>query len=400
MTRLGRPARRAGRRRREPGLAARLFIAQALVIVAGATTLALVALAVAPGLFRAHVHGSLGTLPPDAERHLDEAFADAVLLALSLAVVVAALAALAVSWFVARRLTRPVVDFARAAGAIAAGRHDARVPPSRLGPEFAALDNAFNRMAATLQATEQTRRALLADLAHELRTPLATIGSYLEGLADGVVPADEEAWATLRAETARLGRLVDDVNKVSRAEEGRLDLQLGPVDPAALVRDGAQAVAAAYAARGVRLRWHPGPGGLTLRGDPDRLQEVLRNLLDNALRHTPEGGRVDVSVAPREDGVEICVADTGEGIDAEHLPRVFDRFYRADAARSRDRGGSGIGLTIARALVSAHGGRLRVDSAGPGSGARFTVTLPTAAAAAPRPDAYSAPAAGPPGSWR
>jgi two-component system sensor histidine kinase BaeS len=363
-------------RRRRSGLAARLFAGQLLVIVAGSLTLALVALAVAPGLFRAHARQALTVLPPDVVGHLQRAFEDAVLVALVIATIAAVVTALAASWLLAQRLTRPIRILGDAAERIGAGGYQARVPVAANGDELAALGRAFNQMAAALEATERHRRALLADLAHELRTPLATLEAYVEGLADGVVAADQAAWAVLQAELVRLRRLTEDLTALSRAEEQRLDLRPGPVDPAVLVTRAIQAAEPAFAAKGVALQANTARGLPQVGVDPDRLGEVLANLLANALRHTPSGGRVEVTAVGRHDEVEVAVTDTGEGIPPELLERVFERFFRVDRARTRNSGGgSGLGLTISRAIVEAHGGRMWAESAGRG-GARLVVRLP------------------------
>jgi two-component system, OmpR family, sensor histidine kinase BaeS len=365
-------------RRGRPGLATRLFAAQLLVIVAGSLTLALTALGLAPGLFRLHARRAFAVLPADATGHLEQGFQDAILLALGIAGAVSVVIALAASWLLAQRLTRPIRSLAQTAERIGAGGYQARVAVPLGGDELAALAGAFNRMAQALESTERRRQALLADLAHELRTPLATLEGYVEGLADGVVTPDEEAWAVLGAELVRLRRLVEDLETLSRAEERQLDLRLGPVDPAALVRRAVQAAEPAYAARGVTLGVSVDRSLSLVSADADRLGEVLGNLLGNALRHTPPGGQVEVTAGQRGNQVELSVRDSGEGIPPELLERVFERFCRVDAARTRNgSGGSGLGLTISRAIVEAHGGRVWAESAGRGHGARFVVRLPT-----------------------
>jgi signal transduction histidine kinase len=359
-------------------LATRLFAAQALIVVAGAVTLVIVATVVAPGLFRDHLNRAVGPVSGDLAHHLDEALARALLLSLAIAAAAALLTALAVSWFITRRLTRPITDMATAATRIAAGDYRVRVPDSRLAVEFDALDHAFNRMASTLEHTERRRRELLADVAHELRTPLSTVDSFVEGIEDGVIPASADTWQTLRDQTSRLRRLVDDIDAVSRAEERQLDLRPRCLVVDEAVGEAVRAAAAAFAAKRVTLEHRPGPTPAAVLADQDRLREIMDNLLSNALRHTPPGGSVAISahVVPGE--VHVVVADTGDGIAAAQLPHVFDRFYRADPARSRATGGSGIGLTIARALAQAHGGDLRAASDGPGHGATFTLILPAA----------------------
>ena len=364
-------------RRLRRSLGAKLLAAQLLVVATGTVTLAAVALVLAPGLFDGHVREALGLVPPDVSRHLDEAFWSAFALSLLVAVAAATAAAGAVSWFLSRRLVHPVRELGRGADRIAQGHYGERVQV--IGEdELARLGAAFNQLAASLESAELRRRRLLADLAHELRTPLATIDGYLEGLADGVVRAEASTWTLLRGEAQRLERLVEDLDKVSRAEERQLDLRLEAARPEELVDGAVAAAAAAFAAAGVRLERAVAGRLPEVRVDRDRIAEVLANLLENALRHTPAGGVVTVSAGARGGGVELAVEDTGEGIAAEHLPHLFERFYRADRARARRDGGSGIGLAIAHALVEAHGGRLRAESEGPGRGARFVVALPAA----------------------
>ncbi len=363
-------------RRLRRSLVWKLLFAQLLVIVAGATTLALVALAIGPGLFRGHVRDALGVVPDDVAAHLDDAFDDALLVSLAVAIGAAVATAAAVSWFLAVRIVRPIGRLAAAAERIAGGSYGERVSVAS-SDELGVLASAFNDMAAALESAELRRRQLLADLAHELRTPIATIEGYVEGVRDGVVPATAETWAVLTTETGRIGRLVDDLQKVSKAEERQLDLRIRRCAPTEIVDDAVRAAAPSYAAKGVALEAATSDRLPPVAVDGDRVGEVFANLLDNALRHTPPGGRVDVHAERRGQLVEIAVSDTGDGIAPEHLERVFERFYRVDGGRARARGGSGIGLAIARALVEAHGGSIRAESDGAGRGSRFVVSLPT-----------------------
>lgn len=366
-------------RTRGRGLGARLLAAQGLVILVGSATLLTLTLTLAPGLFRDHLRRAAGPVPPELAGHIDEAFTSAVILALAVAIVAAAVTAFAMSLLVTRRIVRPVAAMAAAARRIASGRYDVRMSDTALGAEFHALGRALDEMATALAATERVRAELLRDVAHELRTPLATIRAYVEGLADGVLTPDADTAATLNGELSRMQRLIDDLDKVSRAEERQLDPHLAPVRPADLVAAAVEAARPAFTTKGVSLAADTEPGTPPVLVDPDRLHEVLTNLLDNALRHTPAGGRVTVAARRRGVAVELTVRDSGEGIPPDQLPRVFERFYRVDAGRSRTHGGSGIGLAIARALIEAHGGGIRAESQGPGEGAVFTVTLPAAA---------------------
>ena len=211
-----------------------------------------------------------------------------------------------------------------------------------------------------------------------MRTPLATLEAYLEALEDGIATMDAQTAELLHSQTRRLARLSEDISSVSQAEEGQVRLDMRTVQPASLVAAAVDSVAEAYNAKEVRLLTRIPTRLPDVRVDPDRMGQVLGNLLDNALRHTPAGGTVTISAttSPRTGGVELCVSDTGDGIAAEHLPHVFERFYRVDAARDRAHGGSGIGLAIAMALAVAHGGKVTVSSPGTGQGSTFRVLLP------------------------
>jgi len=365
------------RDRRRPGLAARLFLAQVLVVVAGAVTTGLLAALAGPPIFHDHLRRA-GTAPAEAIQHVEEAYTSASVVSLSVALVAALATAIGVSAYVARRVAHPVAALAEAAADVADGHYAVRVSAPALGPEFDTLTAAFNQLAAGLEAVEATRRRMLADLAHEMRTPLATIEGYLEAAEDGVAVPDEDNLRVLRTQTGRLRRLSDDIAAVSRAEEHHLDLHPRQVSPAELVDAAVAAARPRYTDQGVDLTAHADPDLPPVLADPDRIGQALANLLDNALRHTPRGGRVTVTARAHGAAVDFVVADTGAGIAAEHLPHLFERFYRADPARDRAHGGSGIGLTIVRAVVTAHGGRIDAVSPGPGHGATFVISLPTA----------------------
>jgi signal transduction histidine kinase len=359
------------------GLAGRLFLAQVLVVVTGTITVGLVAAVVGPPIFHEHLRRA-GQMPANAIDHVEQAYASANAVSLGVALIVALTAALTVSAYLARRVAQPVAAVAGAAADVAGGHYAVRVPAADLGRDFDTLTGAFNLMAARLEAVEATRRQMLADLAHEMRTPLATLEAYLEAAEDGVAVPDEDAVEVMRTQTARLRRLAEDISAVSRAEENQLDLRPRQVAPADLVAAAVNAARARYAAKDVALEYEV-PGGLPdVLADPDRMGQVLANLLENALRHTPPAGVVTINAHSTERGVQLSVTDTGEGIPSQHLPHLFERFYRADSARDRSQGGSGIGLAVVRAVVTAHGGRVGVASGGPGAGATFTVTLPAA----------------------
>lgn len=366
--------RRAGRRT-GGGFATRLLVAQALVLLAGAATTWLVASLLAPRIFHKHLMEAHVGHTATEIRHVEEAFTSALLLSIGVALIAAVSAALVVSWYFSRRVQRSISNVADAAEQMAAGSYDAQVPDPGLGGEFAVLASSYNTLAKRLESTEGTRRRMLADLAHEMRTPLATIEAHLEAVEDGVRDPDRDTLQVIRSSTHRLHRLAEDIRAVSRAEEGRLEISPQPAEASFLARTAADSARDRYAAKGVELDLDLDTTDL-VRVDPDRMAQVLGNLLDNALRHTPAGGRVMLSCRRHHQWIELQVEDSGDGVEAEHLPHLFDRFYRADTGRDRARGGSGIGLSIAKALVEAHGGTISAMSDGPDRGSTFTVRLP------------------------
>ena len=234
-------------------------------------------------------------------------------------------------------------------------------------------------MTGSLEATERRRLQLVGDVAHELRTPLTTLDGYLEGLEDGVIAASAETWSLLRIETARLTRLVNDLQDLWRAEAHELTLVIDPVLAAELLPEVVERFTPEATRRQIDLRIILAEAGPRVLADRDRLGQILGNYLANALRYSSEGSTVTVSAATRDDEVVFSVSDHGPGLTPEQRQMVFERFYRVDPSRSRALGGSGIGLAIARALASAMGGRVWAESDGPGRGSTFFVALPAAA---------------------
>lgn len=361
------------------GLGPRLLAALLIVLATAAITAWLVASAVGPGLFHDHML-RVGLEDHDAAvLHAEQAFQDASTVSLALALGAAALAAAAVSIVLTRRIGRSLAAVSTAAARVGAGAYESRVPDPGLGAEFDDLARSFNAMADRLHEAARLRARLLADVAHEVRTPVATIAGYLEAVEDGVQPLDDATIAVLREQATRLTRLAQDLAAVTQAEAGGLTLDLVPVPAGDLLRAAAAAAGERATAAGVGLQFDTDDALAAVAVDRTRIAQVLDNLVANAIRHTPPGGTIVLSAEPGPPGhVTFAVADTGEGIAPEHLPHVFERFYRADTARDRARGGSGIGLAISRALTTAHHGTLTAASAGVGKGATFTLTLPVA----------------------
>ena len=287
------------------------------------------------------------------------------------AAAVAALAALAFGMVVARRIAGPVGALAGATEALRRGERGARVrelPADELGD----LGRGFNEMAASLERQEELRRRVVADVAHELRTPLTSIQGHLEALRDGVLPPDPPTLAALHDEATRLGRLVADLDVLARAEGAGFTLERRPIDLADVVRDVAAELRSAYREKDVRLDLELAPARAL--ADEDRVGQIARNLVSNALKFTPAGGRVRVATRGQDGQALVEVTDTGVGLTPEEASRAFDRFWRAAGAAGVP--GSGIGLTIARELAVAHGGDVSVESS-PGRGSTFRVILPS-----------------------
>jgi two-component system OmpR family sensor kinase len=302
---------------------------------------------------------------------LGQAFLSQVRASLAWAALLAAALSLALGIAISRFLTAPLGRLTQAARAVAAGDLSQRVQV-RSSDEIGELGAAFNGMTASLAAAETLRKNLMADVAHELRTPLTIVQGNLQAILDGVYPLEMAQVLTLYDETRLLTRLVDDLHDLALAEAGQLRLEHAPVDLTALARAAVDQFAPAAEAAGVKIELAADENLPEVEGDAGRLAQVLRNLLSNALRHTPNGGRVAVSVDRAGGWARIRVADTGTGIAPEDLPHVFDRFYRGDRSRGH---GAGLGLAIARQIVTAHGGRIEVASP-PGAGTTFTITLP------------------------
>ncbi|ERG63992.1 hypothetical protein L332_05915 [Agrococcus pavilionensis RW1] len=361
------------------GLRARLLAAIAIAVGVGSLTAWAVGSAVGPPIFHAHLLQS-GTADPAVNQHAEEAFRTASALSLSLALVAAAVTSIVISAFLARRIQRRLAAVRSAAEQVAVGDYSARAPLLGMGSEFDELARAFNRMAADLAGLEAARTRMLSELAHEMRTPAAVLEAYLEAIRDGVARADEPTIEMLRAQGARLTRLSQDIALVTTAEEGRLAMRRTRVPAGRLLDDAAAQIIGRTAAAGVAFSVdapHSAAAAL-LDADVDRLGQVLTNLLDNALRHTPAGGHVRLGAARVGDLLRITVRDDGEGIPQEHVPHIFDRFYRVDTARDRAHGGSGVGLAIVRAITEAHGGSVSAASGGPGQGTVIAVELPLA----------------------
>ncbi len=275
----------------------------------------------------------------------------------------------------ARGITAPLDQLAQAAKAIAAHDLESRVE-IRGSAEIKAVAQSFNEMAAALEQAETQRSNLLADVAHELRTPLAVIQGNLRAILDDVYELDKAEIARLYDQTRHLSRLVDDLHELAQAEANQLHLDLTRLDLGILATEIAAIYEPIAQSADIELRTRISEGLPIIQGDRARLTQCLQNLLNNAMQHTPPDGSVTVTLEADSETLKLSVADTGVGIASAHLPYVFDRFYRADPARTREIGSAGLGLAITRAIIESHGGEILVESEGKGKGSTFTVSLP------------------------
>jgi len=365
----------------------KLFFSYLAVILAGAAALLTAAELAIPTAFQRHMAGMsemMGRMNQNMGSNLTTSLFTNFRFAVREALYWAALAALAaaglVSYLISRWITRPVQEMMTASRHIAEGNYQERVSipgSSRSADELAQLAYSFNQMAEQLEETEKLRRQLISDVTHELRTPLTSIQGYAEGLEDGVLPEVPETYQHIHREAERLSHLVEDLQQLSRVEAKAFTLDREPIPAQELLETVRSRTAIQFQEKGIELQILYPEGLPHLLADPRRMEQVLLNLIDNALQYTPSGGKVELTVHPKTDVLEFVIRDTGMGIPPEHLPHLFTRFYRVDKSRARTSGGSGIGLTIAKHLVEAHGGEIKAESAGSGQGSTFRFTVPT-----------------------
>ena len=286
----------------------------------------------------------------------------------------AAVVALLIGIFLSRTLTHPIRELTEATQAVAEGKLGQQVSV-RSKDEMGELATSFNKMSADLARSTDARKQMTADIAHELRTPLSLILGHAEAVHDGVLQPTKENFEIIREEALRLEHLVDDLRTLSLADAGELSINLQAVSPQKLLNDLQATYQHIVGQKNVKISVETPSVLPMLNIDPGRMTQVLTNILDNALHHTPEGGHINLSVRSMDDSVELSIQDSGPGIEGEDVDRIFSRFYRADDARNRDDGGSGLGLAIAKSIVLAHNGQIWAESA-PGQGLTVTIKLP------------------------
>jgi signal transduction histidine kinase len=314
------------------------------------------------------VTGGPNHLNPIEERYINQ-----TKLAMVYATLGAVLIAVLLGFFLARTITRPIKELTAATGAMARGQLDQKVAV-RSRDELGELTSTFNTMSADLEQARCQRQQMTADIAHDLRTPLSVITGYLEGMKDGVLKPTPARFEAMYAEALYLQRLVEDLRTLSLADAGKLSLNCQPVQPGQVIERLGAAFQHQVEQKQLVLRQSVENGLPLIQVDPERMQQVLGNLVSNALRYTPTGGEIALSARREANTILLEVEDTGAGIPAQALGHVFDRFYRGDD--SRQEGGSGLGLAIAKSMVELQGGAINAFSAGPGTGSRFTIQFP------------------------
>jgi histidine kinase len=362
----------------------KFFISYLLVISIGTVVLITATEFTVPSAFDHHMAEMSMMMGPSASRlesDLYNNFQNAVNESLMLAVGAGFVSVVIVSIFVSRQVVAPIERMMVASRRIAEGNYNERVQiPRNLNEkemdELWQLSLSFNQMTQKLEKAENLRKQLIGDIAHELRTPLSTIKGSMEGLIDGVLPAESDTYYQVYKEVDRLQRLVSDLQDLNRVEAGAMQLELKPISVNTLVETAYSRLNRQFEEKGVSLSSDIPINLPSVMADEDRFAQILLNLVGNALQYTPRGGLVKITAKEEANSIVISIKDTGIGIAAEHLPHIFTRFYRVDKSRSRVGGGSGIGLTVAKHLVESHGGKISASSPGINQGSTFTISLP------------------------
>jgi histidine kinase len=372
-------------------LSVKLFLSYLLVIFIGGTVLAVSIMLAIPRTFERHMLSDSSEMQGMMQEHMGRRggvgfnnlsnFQSAVIEAVVQAAVAALITAVMASLWMSRKVVAPVRRIMQASQRIAAGHYQERVPvddkyQTTDRDELGLMALSFNQMADELEQTEARRRQLIGDVSHELRTPLTTIKGYLEGLEDGMLPPEPETYQAMVREAGRMQRLVADLQELSRVEAGAYELDKKWLSIQSVIESTLHRLNKQYDEKQIALQIDVADDLPQIQADEIRLEQVLINLASNALQYTPAGGKIVISARQDHDWLVISVQDNGVGIPEKDLPFIFDRFYRVDKSRSRAGGGSGIGLTIARHLVEAHGGRIQAFSEGIGKGSKFEFTLP------------------------
>ncbi|MBC7463576.1 MAG: HAMP domain-containing histidine kinase [Actinobacteria bacterium] len=356
-------------------LMTQMFAGQAVIGAITGLVLVGTALFIAPAIFDRHLLEA-GITSTSVQLHVADAFSAAMTFSLILSAVASLIISGFIAWYFMLRIVRPIEDMATFAQALAAGQSEGHTNFNVSTPEIDQLAQALIGMSRDLALSKEEQARMLSDLAHELRTPIATVGAIVDGIEDGVVKSDPNSWKTIRDQLERLNRLSRDVRNVSDSVDQVLNMVVEPFKPADLSATAFAAWRPRFENKGVFFEMRS-EGNLPLvEVDSHRIGQVLSNLLENALRHTATGGNVEMGVVRENDFVQFSIQDSGDGIEPHQLPHIFERLYRGDSARRSGDSGSGLGLTIARSIAQSHGGTLTAKSGGHGTGTTFTLTLP------------------------
>ncbi|HSM24397.1 MAG TPA: ATP-binding protein [Anaerolineaceae bacterium] len=364
-------------------LASKLFLSYVVVVLVGVLVLVTAASLSIPAAFERHLSQMSDMMGNSQSMEMDlfTNYTVAVSEAVSLAAIAALVAAILASFFISRQVVTPIQRMMKLSHRIAEGEYEERlkIPGSLQSDQVDELDQlalSFNQMADKLEKTEIMRRQLIGDVTHELRTPLTAVKAYLEGLIDGVLTADPETYQQIHTEINRLQGLVNDLQELSQVESGAFQLEFTAISPSTIIETIQRNFEHQFEEKNLQLEIEIEPHLPKIHIDKDRIIQVLTNLVGNAMQYTPSGGKVLIKVFRENSNLLFSVSDTGIGISAEQLPNIFNRFYRTDKSRTRASGGSGIGLTIAKALVKAHHGRIWAESDGEGKGSTFSFLIP------------------------
>ena len=359
---------------RKPRLISQLLIGQIILLTVAAVTLVGTASVVAPSIFRRHMIEA-GIDTSVAQAHIGDAFSGAFNLSLMIAIFTSLIISGIIAWYLMRRITQPIEILALAAERLARGEEINEIEGGGSSPEIDRLASALKGMSSELSKIQDDQARMLRDLAHELRTPIATVGALVDGIEDGVVAANAHSWNTIRDQLQRLNRLSRDVRDVSDSYDQGLSTEKTLTNPVEIGNSAVSAWRPRYEGKGVTLEVIVSAELSWIDADPLRIGQILSNLLENSLRYTPKAGKVQLIIGGEDGEVAFTVRDTGEGIASSHLPHIFDRLYRGESSRSA--GGSGLGLSIARSIAESHAGTLTALSEGRGQGSTFTLTLPS-----------------------
>ncbi|MBF8252753.1 MAG: histidine kinase [Actinobacteria bacterium] len=352
-----------------------MLIGQGALIAVNGVILVATALALAPSIFSGHLTEA-GVTSASTRDHVTDAYITSFQFSLVSAAVISVVVSGALAWYFVLRIVRPIDEVTTFAQSLASGDVNARSPLSNSSSELEKLTSALAEMSVDLTKSREELARMLSDLAHELRTPISTVLAIVDGIEDQVVTPDAHTWQTIRDQLERVNRLSRDVREVSNNSEKILSKLTIEIEPKTIASSAFAAWSPKMIGKGVTFELDLEEDLPKLHVDPQRVGQVLSNLLENALRHTPASGSVKLSSKQLGDFVLFTVNDSGEGIEQHQLPLIFDRLYRGDAARHSGDTGSGLGLTIAKSIAQSHGGKLTASSAGRDLGSIFTLSLP------------------------